>query len=220
MYPNWSEKETWNICIRLLEKDIPFPNVAEELMNFQDDFHFVYEKIKEEHSHTKNKYYRTEDKKAIVNPLHLGHYARLMYYFSHRLFLKNVDKLILDQIFLSIKSRCSIDLFYELDIKEYFIPAHAFATILGRAEYNKYFIVSQCCTVGNNKGIYPSFGKGVVLRPGSMVLGNCKIGDNVQIAAGALVIDRNIPNNSIVFGRGHNIVIKENKYDNISERFD
>ena len=220
MYPILSEEETWNTCLNMLDRDSPFPYFIKELENFRDDFHCIYEKIKEEHNHIRSKYYRTGDKKAIVNPLYLEHYARLMYYFSRRLFLKKSDKIILDQIFLSIKKRCFIDMFYEFDIKEYFIPAHAFGTVLGRAEYDSYMVVMQSCTIGNSKGKYPRFGKGVILRPGSIVLGDCKIGNNVQVAAGTLIVDKDIPDGTTVFGRVPDLVIKENIHDNISQFFD
>jgi serine acetyltransferase len=47
------------------------------------------------------------------------------------------------------------------------------------------------------------------------VLGDCSIGNNVHIASGAMVIDRDIPDNSVVFGAPPHQVIKENMTDNI-----
>ncbi len=220
MYPIMSEEEAWDICISMLGRDSPLPHLIKELDNYRQDFSYVFEKIRNEHSHILSKYYRTKDKKAIVNPLNLEHYARLMYYFSRRLFLEKVDKIILDQIFLSLRTRYCIDMFYEFDLKEYFIPHHALGTILGRAEYDTHMVVSQNCTIGGNKNRYPKFGKGVILRPGSIVLGDCSIGKNVHIAAGTLIVDKDIPDNTTVFGRVPNLVMKENKQDNISQFFD
>ncbi|MBW1768736.1 MAG: hypothetical protein JRJ65_17025, partial [Deltaproteobacteria bacterium] len=201
MYPAWSEEEVWDICLSLLEKDIPFPTFRDSIKEFRDDFHQIYEQIRDEHSHIKGKYFRDKRKKPIVNPINLAHYTRLIYYFSRLLIKKNVDRFILDQLFLSIKTRCCIDLFYEFDIKKYFLPAHALATVMGRAQYSDYLVVHQNCTIGNNKRKYPKLGKGVILGAGSIVLGDCRIGDNVYVAAGALVIDSDIPSNSIAFGQ-------------------
>lgn len=58
------------------------------------------------------------------------------------------------------------------------------------------------------------------MRPGSMVLGECNIGDNVQVSSGTIIIDKDIPSNSVVFGRSPDLVIKENKVDNKSLFFE
>lgn len=219
-YPILSKEDIWELCLNMSERDAPSPDFRKELLCFESVFYGICEQQQQEHNRVKNKYYRTSSNKGIVNPLYLDHYAKLMYFFSRELFLKGVNRFLLDQIFLSIKGRCCVDLYYELNLKEYFLPLHAVGTILGRADYGRYFVVEQNCTVGNNKGIYPSFGDGVVLRPNSFVLGNSKIGKNVQVAAGALVIDTDIPDNSVVLGRVPDLRIRENKVDNISLFFD
>ncbi|MFC1892122.1 serine O-acetyltransferase [Thermodesulfobacteriota bacterium] len=127
---------------------------------------------------------------------------------------------ILDMLFYSIKTRCCIDLFYEIELGKYFLPAHAISSILGRAQYSDYLVVTQHCTIGNNKGYYPRLGRGVILRSGAQILGNCIIGDNVTFAANSLVIDSDIPADSIVFGQAPNIVIKENSENNINIYFE
>ncbi len=220
MYPFWSRDEVWDLCLNILEKDSPNPDLKKDLLEFKDDFYQIYDEIREEHRNINRKYYRTNDKTPIVNPLHTAHYARLIYYFSRVLFLKNVDRLILDQMFLSIKTRCNIDLFYEVELKRYFLPEHALGTVIGRAKYDDYLVVCQNCTIGNNRNVYPRFGKGVVLRPGAVVLGDCSIGDNVQISAGTIVIDRDIPANSIVFGRSPDLVIRQSHEISAAEFFD
>jgi len=91
---------------------------------------------------------------------------------------------------------------------------------LGRAEYGDYLVVTQNCTIGNNKGYYPKLGKGVILRSGAQVLGSCSIGNNVTFAVNSLVIDKDIPSHSIVFGQVPNLIIKENPEDNIDIYFD
>ena len=82
MYPHWSEKEVWEICVELLEKDSPIPSLKNILMEFTLDFSNIYKTIREEHSHMKGKYYKTSNNEPIVNPLNLAHYSRLIYYFS------------------------------------------------------------------------------------------------------------------------------------------
>jgi serine O-acetyltransferase len=220
MYPFLSKDEVWDICLRLLEKDSPIPDLGGALSDFRPVFDQVYEKVSDEHTHVKSKYYRSEDRRPIVNPLYVEHYARLVYYFSRELFLKGSDKFLLDQIFLSIKTRCCIDLFYEFDLKDFFLAQHPYGTVLGRAEYSDHLIVFQHCTIGHNKAVYPRLGRGVVLRPGSMILGNCDIGDNVHISAGTLIVDKDVPSNTLVSGQVPNLAFKENHQDNIEAFFD
>lgn len=69
----------------------------------------------------------------------------------------------------------------------------------------------QNCTVGNNKGIYPTLGINFRMCANSTILGNCHVGDNVTLGAGALVKDQDIPSNSLVFGQSPNLVIKQKK---------
>jgi serine O-acetyltransferase len=214
-YPLLSDDEIWEISRRMLERDLVIDGMREELAVSRPIFLEVARSLREEHSSYRNKYCRSPGGVGIVNPLYLDHYAKLMYYFSRRLFLAGANPALLDQIFLSLKSRSGMDLYYEVEIPDFFYPMHCLGTVLGRAQYGRYFVVRQGCTVGNNHGKYPRFGEGVIMRAHSKVIGDCNIGDNVQIAAGTMVIDRDIPGNSIVFGASPNQVVKENRYDNV-----
>jgi serine O-acetyltransferase len=88
---------------------------------------------------------------------------------------------------------------------------HPVGSVMGRAKYSDYFSFGQNCTVGNNHSIYPVIGDHVKMCASSMILGNCTIGNNVIIGAGACVKDENIPDNSLVFGNSPNLIIKPRK---------
>jgi serine O-acetyltransferase len=45
----------------------------------------------------------------------------------------------------------------------------------------------------------------------SMIFGDSKIGDNTVIGVGAIIKNKDIPANSIVFGHSPNLIIKTNK---------
>lgn len=214
-YPKCKVDEAWPMCLRLLDQDSPLPGIEQALAPYRAVFDDVFAHEQAEHDNVKYKYFT-----GVVNPLYLDHYAKLIYRFSRALFLQKVDTTLLDAMFFSIKSRTGMDLFYGLQLPEYFLPLHAFGSILGRATYSKYLVVLQHCTIGHNKEIYPTFGEGVILRPGAMVLGNSHIGRNVQIAAGAFLIDKDIPDNSIVMGRVPDLIIKPNPQDNIAQYFE
>jgi len=85
---------------------------------------------------------------------------------------------------------------------------HPVGSVMGRAEYGNYFSFTQNCTVGNNKGIYPTIGENVTMMSGSKILGKTKIGNNAIIAANTYIKDTDIPSNCLVFGQSPNLVIK------------
>jgi len=118
------------------------------------------------------------------------------------------DSELADKIYYLNKTLNSFDLFYEIKMPNIFFLDHPYASILGRAQYKDYFIFQQNCTVGNNHGIYPTFGEYVWLFSNAAVIGDCNIGNNVFISIGAYVKDTDIPDNTIVFGKSPDLVIK------------
>lgn len=80
-------------------------------------------------------------------------------------------------------------------------------TIIG-----KNFNISQGCLIGNAQGKRqgtPIIGDNVCMNANSIIIGNCKIGNNVLIAPGAFV-NFDVPDNSIVIGNPGQIVRREN----------
>jgi len=102
------------------------------------------------------------------------------------------------------------DIYYEVSLPSIFLLVHPLGTVLGRGNYSDYFVAYQRCGIGSNHNIFPTLGNHVTLRPGSSVLGNSKIGDVCQIATDALVIDKNIDNNTVFMGRPGSIRLRPN----------
>lgn len=156
-----------------------------------------------------NKYY-TNETGGVFNPYHNGQYTFLLYRLSREIFINNQDNQSLcDKIYNLIKIFFSCDLFYQVKMPEIFFFDHPMGSVIGRADYSDYFTFSQGCTVGNNKGIYPRFGKYVHLLSNSKVIGNCNIGNHVIISANTYVKDMDVPDFSLVFGASPNIVTKQ-----------
>lgn len=218
-YPDLNAEQSWPIFVGAIQTCAAGCDIAGPLQRIRRVFDDTFAVLQAEHSTVKNKYYHNGQGRGIVNLLHLEHFVRLTYAVSRRLFLQNHPRFLLDILFLAIKTRGMIDMFYEFDLPPVFLPFHAFGTVLGRASYGRDMIVTQHCTIGNNHGEYPVFGDAVILRPGAMVLGKCRIGSNVQIGAGALVIDRDIPDNTLVFGRPPALTVKPNPCDNRAQYF-
>jgi len=87
---------------------------------------------------------------------------------------------------------------------------HPLGTVLGRGNYSDYFVAYQRVGIGSNHDIYPTLGAYVTLRPGAAVLGNSNIGEGCQIAAESLVIDRDLPPDSLYIGNPKTATIKPN----------
>lgn len=153
-------------------------------------------------NHINNKYYHNNGE-TIFNPLHVGQWTMFLYQIAHQIKLDSNDNTDLcDKIYGISKCFSSADIFYEVNMPNIWFFDHPQGSVMGRALYSDFFSFSQGCTVGNNRGKYPSFDKHVTMMSGSKVLGNCRIGNHVIIAANAYVIDRDIPSYTIVFGEG------------------
>lgn len=160
----------------------------------------------------KNKYYQ-KNQTTYFNPLHGCQYSLFLYYLANSIFVKENARELCDKIYLLSKILSGADLYYEINLPNVVTFDHPLGAIMGRAEYSDFFSFSQGCTVGNNKGIYPTFGTSVFMLSNSKVIGDCVIGDNVIISAGTYIKDTSIPSNSLVFGEGPNLIIKENRED-------
>ena len=153
-------------------------------------------------NHIKNKYYNFNGE-TIFNPLHVGQWTMFLYQIARQLKLYSADNTDLcDKIYGISKCFSSADIFYEVVMPKIWFFDHPQGSVMGRANYSDFFTFSQGGTVGNNRGKYPSFGRHVSMMSGSKVLGECRIGDHVIIAANAYVINQDIPSYTIVFGAG------------------
>ncbi|MCL5267421.1 MAG: transferase [Bacteroidetes bacterium] len=168
----------------------------------------VLEKLNLCFSYNTNKYFQ-EEGGTYFNFYHSDQYAIFLYYLSNRVFGKFGNRELADKLYYLNKIMNAIDLYYEVEMPAIFALGHPVGTVLGRAKYSDFFSVSQNCTVGNNKGIYPRFEKFVTMFSGSKVIGNCEIGENVMISANTYIKDTNIKANSMVFGSSPNLTIKQ-----------
>ena len=162
-------------------------------------------------SRIRNKYYADA---ALVSPLHSCQYAMFLHFLSRALGRPQAK----DMVYNLLKMVSGADLYHQIELPETFFFDHPVGSVLGRAAYGNHFMFAQGVTVGNNKGAYPTFGDCVCLNSGAKVLGACRIGDNVIIAANAYVKDRDIPSGSIVFGQDRALVVKTG-YDAANREF-
>ncbi len=198
-------KEFYNLLFKQLENLFFLNEEEKQIINkysINTNERFLYNCI-----HIKNKYY---ENLLGLSPYHSCQYTMFLYMLSNTIFKAEQNCIkICDKIYNLSKIVSGADIYYEINLPEIFMFDHPTGTVLGRAEYSDGFSFSQGCSVGNNKGIYPKFGKNVALMANSTVLGNCRIGDNVIISANTYIKDTDIPDYSIVFGSDKNLIIKE-----------
>ena len=152
-------------------------------------------------SRIRNKYYAEA---ALVSPLHSCQYAMFLHFLSRALGRSQAK----DMVYNLLKMVSGADLYHQIELPETFFFDHSVGSVLGRAAYGDHFVFAQGVTVGNNSGAYPEFGECVALMGGAKVLGRCRVGRNVIVAANAYVKDRDIPDDSIVFGQDRGLVVR------------
>lgn len=154
------------------------------------------------------------------NHLNTDQYAIFLYYLSNTIWREDNDDKLASKVYYLNKALNCLDAFYEVNLPDIFILVHPLGAVLGRGEYQDYFVAYQGATVGSNKNQeYPKIGKGVAMYGGSALIGNCKISDNCLISAGTMVMDKDVPPDMVVFGRYPDISYKKTKKSVIERYF-
>lgn len=157
--------------------------------------------------HINNKYF-FDGASAVFNHLHGDHYAMFLYLLCNTAHKAAAPIGVAAKLFSLNKTLHGIDAFYEIELPAIFLFVHPLGTVLGRGNYADYFLVYQRCGVGSNHEIYPTLGPYTTLRPGSAVLGQCKLGRNNTLAADSLLLDQDLPNDSVYIGNPRDFVIR------------
>lgn len=153
------------------------------------------------------KYYY-ESNEPIFNAFNSDHYTIFLYYLSNGLWEQGNLNYLADRVYYLNKVLHSVDLFYEVQLPDIFILSHPVGSVMGRGKYANYFFFGQNCTVGGNKGAYPTFEERVAILSGAKIVGASHIGKNCIISANTYIKDTDIPDNSLVFGSSPNLIIK------------
>ena len=210
----WPEATVWTVFRQILDRQSPLAGIDAALAPYAETFRAIYAKIWREHSFCTARYYRDEAGTPLINPLNIEHMTRLLHMFSRRLFLDGAPCALLDSLFYVMKGQYSLNIFYRTQEIDFFFPMHALGSVIGYGEFGPFIALTQNCTIGHNHGAYPTIQGGLWMGPGSAILGRSKVGRNVRLAANALVVDRDVPDDVVVFGIGTDIRFKANDRDN------
>ena len=129
------------------------------------------------------------------------HMATLLYFFANSVWRDGGDVGFATRLFYLNKILHGLDLYYSVALPDIFMLVHPVGTVLGNASYQDYLVIYQNCTVGAVTTSYPKFGLGTILYSRSSVLGDCKLGDDVIVAANAMIIDGEVPPSTVVVGQ-------------------
>lgn len=182
-----------------------------------DSFEEALAACEENFSHSSNKYFSREhdgERTAYFNPFHSVQWMIFIYSLGHIIYKKGSRTKVCDKLYYLNKLMNGLDMFYAIELPTHFGAEHPVGSVMGRAKYGDNFFFYQGCTVGGTHskdgGIYyPVIEDNVRMYANSSILGNCHIGSNVQIGAGALVKNQDVPADCVVFGQSPNLIIKK-----------
>ena len=166
-----------------------------------------------------NKYFRQIEGRRILarfNPYHSVQYMIFLYYLSHDIYRNCQQTFLCDKIYYLNKILNSVDIFYAVELPAHFGAEHPLGSVMGRGKFGEGFFFYQGCTVGGTRDkegniYYPIIDENVHMFSNSSILGRCHIGKNVNIGAGCIVKNQDVPANSTVFGQSPNLIFKCNK---------
>jgi len=165
------------------------PIVADALQRVEHCFSRIHRK------------YYSVDSVIEFNHLNSDHLAAFLYFLANSAWKGTGDTVVPTKLFYLNKILNGLDLYYSVALPEVFLLVHPVGSVIGNAHYEDYLVIYQNCTVGADAGVYPHFGEGAILYSRSSVLGNSWIGDNVVFGANALVVNTNVPSNTVVVGQ-------------------
>lgn len=158
-------------------------------------------------SHVANKYF-FDGHEAVFDHLHGDQYAMWLYLLANQLHRDGAPRQLCSKLFLLNKQLHGCDIYHEVELPSVFLLVHPLGTVLGRGTYGEFFISYQRCGIGSNHDVYPVLGRHVTLRPGSAVLGASRIGDGCSIATESLVLDREVPPDSVYIGNPRDFILR------------
>ena len=147
--------------------------------------------------------YHNENGETRFSHMHADQYAQLLYFFGNSLWELSQNTPVCNKLLGLNRALHSLFLSYKCNMPEHFVLGHPIGTILGNADYSDFLVVLQGVTVNTDQDAdgkpAPHLGKGLFLGAHAKIIGNQMVGDRVSIGVDAMVFNRNIPDDSVVF---------------------
>jgi len=189
-----------------------------KILNLLEIIEVAMKKIEYSFNHISLSYY-SQNGKSFFNHLNTDHYTVFIYYCSNIAFKRN-DICLASKFFYLNKVLHSFHCMYDTQLPDIFIITHGVGTVLGKAQYSDYLVVTQGCTIGaNGDWEYPILSKYIILYPNSSILGNSIVSENVIFSNNSMLLNANVAINSLVVGQHPNIQMKSLLKDRFSQFF-
>jgi serine O-acetyltransferase len=156
---------------------------------------------------------------AWFDHLHSDHYAAFVYLASSVAFQRG-DLALAAKLYGLNKALNGFMCMYDTALPPHFLVVHTVGMLLGKATYGDYFVAVHGATIGTDRGVRPVLGEGVVMYGGSSIIGDCHIGDNVSVAAHALVRNQSVAAGHVVAGASPSLTTKPASRVLVAEFFD
>lgn len=127
--------------------------------------------------------------------------AAYLWFLGNTVWKETGQEILPTRLFYLNKILHGLDLYFKVPMPNIFLLSHPVGTVIGNASFSDFLMVSQNCTIGAKTTVYPTFDQGVALNANVSVIGDCRIGRSVVFGAGASIIDRCVPANSLVLGQ-------------------
>lgn len=154
------------------------------------------------------------------DPLHSTQYCSFLYFLANTIWHCTGSMETPTRLFLLNKALNGIDLFYEIEMPEVFFIGHSVGIVFAKATYGNYLVVYQNSTVGKNHGVAPVLGEGVIMYPGTAIIGRCQVGDRSVLSQGTSLVNANSPGNCTVYtGESGKLVFKPTRHQALQDIF-
>lgn len=163
-----------------------------------------------------NRFARIEKK---INLLHAHHSMIFLYRLANVLRADEACATICEKLFLLNRMQNGLDLYYKIEMPEHFLIGHGLGTVFSKAVYGNYLVVFQNVTIGVQDGKYPSIGENAVIYSNCIIAGESRIGKNCVVGAGTRLINKTIPDNSIVLEKDGKLLVKDNTRNETGKYF-
>lgn len=154
------------------------------------------------------------------DPLHSTQYCSFLYFLAHTIWRTTGNADTPTRLFLLNKALNGIDLFYEIEMPPVFFIGHSVGIVFAKATYGNYLVIYQNSTVGKNHGVAPVLGEGVIMYPGTAIIGGCKVGNATVLAQGSSLINTDSPGQCTIYrGDAGRVVFKPTRRNALLDIF-
>ena len=153
------------------------------------------------------------------HPLWADKNTVFLYYLANTIWRNRENRNLCEKLFYLNKALHGFHCMYYTELPDIFFVGHTLGVVLASIAYPKYLALHQNVTIGKNNDCAPNIEEGVVLFPGSAIIGNCHIRSRSYISINTSVVDRDTTGNCVVFADQGDIICKNPSHDILSDFF-